>query len=83
MPKGKKEKTEEVVGCYLLLYEDKAKRWRFRLRAGNHKNIMSSGESFHSRANAYRAAMAIAGLVSSGAHLPILMDDDTGRSILS
>ena len=47
---------------YLEVYEDTAGAWRWRLKAGNHRVIATSGESFASAANAKRAGTRVTGL---------------------
>lgn len=44
----------------VAVYQDEAGEWRWRLDLGNHKKFAASGESFDSRANAWRAAERMA-----------------------
>jgi uncharacterized protein YegP (UPF0339 family) len=49
-------------------YEDLTGRWRWRLRAADHRTVATSGESFASHWHALRAAEDVRG-VASGARL--------------
>jgi uncharacterized protein YegP (UPF0339 family) len=49
-------------------YEDLAGRWRWRLRAPDHRTVATSGESFASHWHALRAAEDVRG-VASGVRL--------------
>jgi uncharacterized protein YegP (UPF0339 family) len=42
----------------VIVFKGKNKEWRWHLRAGNGKLVATSGESFHSKGNALRAAKA-------------------------
>lgn len=41
------------------VFQDKAKKWRWRLKAGNGQIVATSGESFSSRSNAVSAATTV------------------------
>jgi uncharacterized protein YegP (UPF0339 family) len=48
-------------GDYVEVYTDAEGSWRWRLKAANHKVIAASGESFHDKSNAVRAARRVTG----------------------
>ena len=68
-------------GPYLELFEDRAGKWRYRLKAANHKKVMTSGESFASRRNAHRAATLVTNWFADGIWVPILYETDERRKI--
>ena len=70
-------------GPYLELFEDKRRKWRFRLRAANHQKVMTSGEAYHSKSNAYRAAMTVANWFQARDYVPVVMWVDEERRIIS
>lgn len=47
----------------ITVYEDEGGQWRWRLDLGNGQTFASSGEAFHSRDNAHRAAGRLAELI--------------------
>ena len=44
------------------IFKGADEKWRWRLKAANHKVIATSGESFDSKPNAERAAERVTGL---------------------
>ena len=42
----------------VIVFKDGQAAWRWHIRAGNGKLVCTSGESFHSKGNALRAAKA-------------------------
>jgi uncharacterized protein YegP (UPF0339 family) len=63
------------------MYQDRAKKWRWRLIAANGQKVASSGESFDSRSNAVRAARNVKRL-APGATIPVVLrvrPDPRGR----
>jgi uncharacterized protein len=54
------------------VYQDRAKKWRWRLLADNGQKVASSGESFDSRSNAMRAARNVKRLAPD-ATIPVLL----------
>jgi uncharacterized protein YegP (UPF0339 family) len=53
------------------VFRDAGENWRWRLVAGNGRNVATSGEAFASRSNAVRAARDVA-RVAPDARLPLL-----------
>ena len=49
--------TTQRRTCRLVLFEDRADQWRWRLRDTNNKIVADSAESYVSEANVRRAAM--------------------------
>lgn len=47
------------------VFQDRAKKWRWRLVAGNGATVATSGESFASKANAIRAARRVKELAAT------------------
>ena len=68
---------------YLELFCDRGGSWRFRLKAANHRKLMTSGESFSSRSEAEQSALRIANWFVAGLYVPIYLKDDDGRRIVS
>jgi uncharacterized protein YegP (UPF0339 family) len=60
------------------IYADVSGQWRWRLRAENGRVTANSGESFHPRANAERAAAAVKAKAGS-AQLP--QENELGRAL--
>jgi uncharacterized protein len=50
---------EDVMAGYFELYQDKAKQYRFRLKAGNHEIVATSSESYPDKATAQKGIEAV------------------------
>jgi uncharacterized protein YegP (UPF0339 family) len=49
------------------VYKDADRKWRWRIRARNNRNVACSGESFSSRTNARRALVNFAAALGAKA----------------
>lgn len=52
---------------YYEVYPDASRQWRWRLRAGNHAIIATSGEGYHNKSDCLHAIV----LVKSSAEAPV------------
>ena len=53
------------------VYRDRGKKWRWRMVSRNGRKVAASGESFHSKGNAKRAAKRFLLWWGPGAPVPI------------